>query len=113
MWYLGKVASLCEQLGPVSTCLDVPNSLNFVFKIWEMAEKIETGVDRLILVLIIKKCSPKILLKINFFLFFKLKVVYLPVFIFSTNSQILKSESLLTFFIKAMGQTDHVPKIIC
>ena len=45
MWYFRKVANLCEQLGPLSTC------------------------------------SPQILLKLNFFLFIKPKVVYLRLFL--------------------------------
>ena len=49
MWYLGKVASWCEELGPVSTCLYKKNTLNFIFKIWEVVEKMKMDVDRLLL----------------------------------------------------------------
>ena len=31
MWYLRKVASLCEQLGPLSTCL-CPKYITFFFQ---------------------------------------------------------------------------------
>ena len=49
---------------------------NFIFKIWEMWEKIKTNVDSLPLVLTIKKNFRYILLKLNFFSILKPKLVY-------------------------------------
>ena len=57
MWYLRKVASSCEQLGPVSKCLS-PKYIKFCFKNLEIAEKMKTEVDRLLLVQKIEKLSP-------------------------------------------------------
>ena len=50
-----KVASSCEKFGPVSTSLCPKYVKNFVFEIWEILEKIKTNVDRLLLVLTMKK----------------------------------------------------------
>ena len=61
----------------------VQNTYNFVPKIWEMVKKIKTDIDRLLLVLIIKKNSWYILLKLNFILILKPKVVYLRSFLSS------------------------------
>ena len=55
----------------------VENTLNFVLKLSKLVEKMITDGDRLLLVVIIKKISPQILLKLNFFLFFEPKVVCL------------------------------------
>ena len=57
--------------------------MHFVPKNWGMVKKIKTDVDRLLLVLIIKKNLQYILLKLNFFSISKPKVVYLPSFLFS------------------------------
>ena len=47
-----------------------------------MVEKIETNVDRLLLVLIVKKkCSDGFFLRLNFFSFFKAKAAYLRPFL--------------------------------
>ena len=50
----------------------VKNTLNFVFKIWEMVEKIKTYVDRLIF-----QIFQNIFLKLKFFQIFKPKIDYL------------------------------------
>ena len=71
--------SSCEQFGPVSTCL-CPKYMKFVFKIWEMIEKIKADVDRLLLV---KKYNKKnctiCFVKIQLFSILKPKVVYIYV----------------------------------
>ena len=82
----------------------VQNTWNFVFKIWKMVEKIQTDVDKQLLVWKMKK-SFNFTKSINTFLFLfviKIKsIISTSVFIFSTISQILKTmiELWLIFYV--------------
>ena len=44
MCYSRKVGSLCEQLGPVFTCLLSKSNDFFFFKIYEMAENLKMNI---------------------------------------------------------------------
>ena len=57
--------------------------IEFFFEIWEILKKIETDVDRLLLILNMNKNFRWILLKLYFFSFFKSTFFYLRLFVLS------------------------------
>ena len=57
----------------------VQNTFNFVFKIWEIVERIQTDVDRLLLFLVMENKFPKEFAKIRIFQIFQFKVVFFDV----------------------------------
>ena len=63
--------------------LCIQSTLNFVFKLWEIVEKMKTGADRLPLVSKMKKSSIIRKYIANFYLLSKLIVVYLRPFLTS------------------------------
>ena len=74
----------------------IQSTLNFVFKLWTIVEKIKTGIDKLLQVSKMKKSSLLGKYIGKFFLLSKPKVVYLrPFFIISTISKIFKTKCYL------------------
>ena len=62
-----------------------------------MVEKIKTHVDRLLLILIMKRKFPIYFFKIELFLFSKLKVVYLRLFLSSLLFPKFKKQNFMYF----------------
>ena len=75
----------------------VQNTWAFVFKICQMVEKIKTDVDKLLLILKMKKNFQYILVKLNFISISKPKVVYLRPFLSSLPLPKLLKQDFIYF----------------
>ena len=90
-------ASSCKQFGPVSTC-ECSKYIIFCFLNLKILEKIKADVDRLLLVLIVKKKFPIYFAEIYLFSISKPKVAYLRPFLSSLPFHKFRKENSL--FIK-------------
>ena len=78
------------------------NTFDFVLEIWKIVEKIKTYLNRLLLVLKIKKMDNFV--KLNFFSFSKPKVVYLRPFSFFHFYILIMDEKVLVLCEKWLSK---------